>query len=154
MDNVFGIGFPELVVILLLAGIVMGPQRIRQVARWLGQMTVKLQKISRTFTRQLNAELDSMDGGDGPRGAMQDVQELRRQVDELRRDLLTGGNDVIGVGKTAVSEAKQSLQSIRPPDLAARPPQNNDRPKTAVNPTPLAPDKLPNLIEIPDDPEQ
>ncbi|MCA9932691.1 MAG: twin-arginine translocase TatA/TatE family subunit [Ardenticatenaceae bacterium] len=150
MDSVFGIGFPELVVILLLAGLVMGPQRIRQVARWLGLMTAKLQSISRMFTRQLNAELDSMDGAEELRGAMQDVQELRRQVDELRRELLTGGKDVMGVGKTAVTETRQSLQSIMPPDLAAK---KNDGPKTAVPTPPLAPTELPNLVEVLDDPE-
>ncbi|MCP5098981.1 MAG: twin-arginine translocase subunit TatB, partial [Chloroflexi bacterium] len=63
MDSFFGIGFPELVTILILAGIVMGPARIGRVARWLGRTTAQLQTISRGFMRQLSAELESVDDG-------------------------------------------------------------------------------------------
>ncbi len=158
MDSFFGIGFPELVLILLLAGIVMGPQRIRQVARWLGMMTAKLQGISRTFTRQLNAELDSMDGAEELRGAMQDVQELRRQVNELRQELKASTVGGLAAGKTAVDETRESLQTILPPDLSApkpkeipQPANNNSAPRVAQLPD--APIEIPTPIDVPDDPE-
>ena len=61
MDSFFGIGAPELVLILIIASMVMGPKRIGQTARWLGRTTAQLQNISRSFIRQLNAELD-LDG--------------------------------------------------------------------------------------------
>ena len=57
MDSLLGIGMPELVVILLLAGIVMGPERIRPVARWLGQALAQLQLLAASLIRQVNAEL-------------------------------------------------------------------------------------------------
>jgi Sec-independent protein translocase protein TatA len=72
MDSIFGIGLPELMVILLLAGLFMGPHRIRRVARTLGYWTAQLQTISRQFARQLNTELDSLDSGE-MKGALQDV---------------------------------------------------------------------------------
>ena len=80
MDSFFGIGFPELVLILLLAGMVMGPQRIRQVARTLGRLVAQVQGISREFTRQLNAELDAIDNKE-MRGTINDVNELRQRLD-------------------------------------------------------------------------
>ena len=84
MDSFFGIGFPELVFILVLAGLVMGPQRIRQVARTLGRLIGQMQSVSRQFTRQLNAELDALDSPEF-KGAMEDMKALREEVDELHR---------------------------------------------------------------------
>ncbi|MBE2200486.1 MAG: twin-arginine translocase TatA/TatE family subunit [Anaerolinea sp.] len=156
MDSVFGIGFPELVLILLLAGIVMGPQRIRDVARWLGLITVKLQAISRTFVRQLNSELDNLDEGNDLRGAMQDVQELRRQVDELRRELMTTAVKPIQEIKAVQEEMNRS---IAPPQLWEK--QMGSGRATAVTPPavdgkdgnpPTAPIPLPKLVDVPDDP--
>ena len=165
MDSVFGIGLPELLVILLLAGIVMGPQRIRQVARWLGMMTAKLQAISRTFMRQLNAELDSLDSDGDLRGAMEEVQNLRQQVEDLRRELKTSTMRPMEEGKAALSEGKQALeesqqaiqQTIAPPGLMR--PAENDNQNTpagsnATENTQAAPSApLPNLVDVPDDAE-
>ncbi|MCA9977693.1 MAG: twin-arginine translocase TatA/TatE family subunit [Anaerolineales bacterium] len=160
MDSVFGIGFPELVLILLIAGIVMGPHRIRQVARWLGYVTAKLQSISRTFMRQLNSELDSLDEGNELRGAMQDVQDLRRQVDDLRRELMAATINPVQQGKAALKEGQDVLQqSIAPPQLRVKMAEGNRA--TAVSPPAPAVDgtavptpvPVPNLIDVPDDPE-
>ena len=63
MDSVFGIGLPEFILIMLIAGIVMGPERIARTARWLGKTTAQLQAISRGFVRQLTAEIDGADDG-------------------------------------------------------------------------------------------
>lgn len=155
MDSFFGIGLPELVLILLLAGIVMGPQRIRQAARWLGRMTAKLQAISRTFTRQLNAELDSMDGGEDLRGAMQDVQELRRQVYELQQELRAGMSKGDEVARTAVSHSRESLQSILPPDLVSKKDTDNLAPahNQKANTPPGMPLTIPKPIDVADDSE-
>jgi Tat protein translocase TatB subunit len=157
MDSVFGIGFPELVLILLIAGIVMGPQRIRQTARWLGLMTVRLQRISREFTRQLNAELDSLDTGDELRGAAQDVQELRRQVDELKQELRNSALGGINAGRTAVNDSREALRTILPPDLVSQDIRTGSQPspgnpESAEAPS-VTPHPIPRPIAIPDDPE-
>lgn len=160
MDSVFGIGFAELVLILLIAGIVMGPQRIRHAARWLGLMTVKLQRISREFSRQLNEELDSLDTGDELRGAMQDVKELRRQVDELKRDLRNSTMSSVSAGRAAVHDSRETLRSILPPDLVSKnpettlapekPPQLPGENRGGVPTPPLA---IPKPVDVADDPE-
>lgn len=156
MDSFFGIGLPELIFILLLASIVMGPQRIRQVARWLGMMTVKLQRISRTFQRQLNAELDAMDGSEDFRGAMQDVKELQRQVNELKQELRASTKGGLDAGRTAVAETRQSMQSILPPDLVSPKTPDNGQPDSDHPPKtdlPPATSAIPKPVEVPDDPD-
>ncbi len=50
----FGIGTPELLVILLVALIVLGPRRIPEVARALGKGLAELRKATAGFTHELN----------------------------------------------------------------------------------------------------
>ena len=87
MDSVFGIGFPELFTILILAGIVMGPERIGRVARWLGKVTAQLQSISRSFVRQLTVELESIDDGGQMKETVKEIQDLQKQLAELRGEI-------------------------------------------------------------------
>lgn len=50
----FGIGTPELLVILLVALIVLGPKRIPEVARALGKGLAELRRATSGFTQELN----------------------------------------------------------------------------------------------------
>lgn len=146
MDSFFGIGAPELFLILLLAGIVMGPQRISKVARWLGQTTARLQGISRQFMRQLNTELAAADEGRDIQGAMEDIQSLRNQVNELRQELLQTTKKPLEETKTAVRESQKLLQQAVS--------LTDERPEGSENRiAPPPPVKLPNRVEVPDDPE-
>ena len=157
MDSFFGIGAPELVLILILAGIVMGPERIGQVARWLGKTTAQLQAISRQFVRQINAELTAADQGEELKGAMDDIKALQRQVRQLRDELKTTAMKPFEEGRAAVNEGRQAI------DGAARMLQKpvaitDEREEQVVEnkilpPMPDPNQPLPNLVEVPDDPE-
>lgn len=142
MDSFFGIGFPELVLILLLAGMVMGPQRIRQVARTLGRLVAQVQGISREFTRQLNAELDAIDNKE-MRGTINDVNELRRQVAELQQQVRSIPAGLAGEGKRAAQEGQQHLR--------AKP--GNGTPAASGDKAPAPGSEIPRPVSVADDPE-
>lgn len=108
MDSFFGIGLPELIAILILAGLVMGPQRIRQVARTLGQWTAVLQRYARQFTRQLNSELDALDAGD-LRDMRDEILQLRRQVTSLQDDLRQEGRKFAQGTRDVVQETRNVI---------------------------------------------
>lgn len=129
MDNIFGIGLPEFVLILVIAGMVMGPERIARSARTLGRLTARLQAVSRSFYRQLHAELDSVDEDGQIKSTVDELNQLRRQVADLR-------NEVFSLAAGAQADTRQALrdikreteQSIMPPGFGieakpARPPQ-------------------------------
>lgn len=59
----FGIGFPELVVILLLALIVLGPQRLPALARSLGRGLAALKQAADEAQTQIQDELRVEAGG-------------------------------------------------------------------------------------------
>jgi sec-independent protein translocase protein TatB len=163
MDSFFGIGFAELILILIVAGIVMGPERIGQTARWLGRTTAQLQKISRGFIRQLNHELDNSSDGQALRDTMQELQQLRRELTDLRGEVNQTTRGAAQAGRQAVKDIENS---IKPPDMkpgmsvpqsqavAAGPDvrdKNGAVPGEATQDTAVPP--LPALVEIPDDPE-
>lgn len=119
MDSVFGVGLPELVLLIVLASMVMGPERIVRYARMLGAMTARLQSVSRAFLRQLNAELDSVDSSGELRETLDELQLLRRQVAELRAEVLTIAGGTAAEGKQVMRELKQAQNAIMPPNLLA-----------------------------------
>jgi Sec-independent protein translocase protein TatA len=145
MDSFFGIGAPELIFILILAGLVLGPHRIRQVAFWLGKTTAQLQTISRGFMAQLNKELDSVDSGE-LREAMKEVQDLRGQMAELRHEITHSMSNPMQEAQAALDEGKDALnQTILPPSLSTK----QDETGTNGN----GPLQLPKPVKVTDDPE-
>jgi sec-independent protein translocase protein TatA len=54
----FGIGVPELMVILVLALLVLGPKRLPEIARSLGKGMAEFRRASNEFTRTLQASIE------------------------------------------------------------------------------------------------
>lgn len=164
MDSFFGIGFPELVLILVVAGIVMGPERIGQTARWLGRTTAQLQKISRGFVRQLNHELDSSGDGQAIKETMQELRQLRKELTDLRGEVTQTTKQATQAGHQAVDDIRNSIQppQLKPPTLPPTPASDgvtnengnvvsgNESNGTEVD---TAVPRLPELLDVPDDPE-
>ena len=61
MDNIFGVGGTELLLILVLATIVLGPLRMIQVARGFGRLVRDLRNYSKELMGGLNQELAFLD---------------------------------------------------------------------------------------------
>jgi len=180
MDNIFGIGLPEFILIVVIAGMVMGPERIVRAARTLGRLTASLQVVSRGFLRQLNAELDSVDQEGQLRGTVEELQQLRRQVAELRDEVFTLASGTAQETRQLVLDTKREAQnSIMPPSLSAalkqpEPPAANAAPvhrppsllatpsapaasngQVAVPPaTPPLLAKLPRRVSVAEDPDE
>ena len=156
MDSFFGIGAPELILILVIAGMVMGPERIGRTARWLGRTTSQLQGISRSFIRQLNAELDVDGEKDALSGTWKDMQDLRRQLDEVKGELTAVTGGVFKEGENALSGIKKEVErTIAPPSLTSSSTEPSKKVELSETPgDPPPPLELPNRIEVTDDPEE
>lgn len=144
MDSIFGIGPLELVAILIIAGIVMGPQRIAQTARWLGKTTAELQKFSRGFTQQLQNELDGVDESGDIREAWREVRNLQKEVSQLRREVISVGQ----ISQEALQEGRDALENTigTPQTKPTAEVKNTANGRDTAMP-------LPNLIDIPEDRE-
>lgn len=70
MDGIFGIGGSELVVILILAGIILGPERLARSAREIGKFVRNVKSYFSSLSSELKAELDVLD----------DIQKIKKDV--------------------------------------------------------------------------
>ena len=61
MDSVFGIGGSELLVIIILAAIVLGPERLARSAREIGKFVRNVKSYFTSLSSELKAELDILD---------------------------------------------------------------------------------------------
>jgi len=161
MDSFFGIGIPELVIILLLAGLVMGPHRIRDIARMLGKITAQFQRVSREFARQLNAELDAVDSGE-MKGALRDVRSLQEEVEALRRELSEVPRNlrqqnaaIVADAKKAVTEGETALKgsSTMKEAKTASPDAVDSQPDPVSTAADTEKPALPKAIDVPGDRE-
>lgn len=139
MDSIFGIGAPELLVILIMAGVVMGPQRMYQAARWLGRVTAQLQTISRQFARQLASELEDVDRGGDMKKALDEVKVLRQQIADLKKEVGSVATATAKETENSIGDIRRNLQ----PNLSAQNKQTGNG--TAVS--------LPKPLSVEDDPE-
>ena len=99
----FDIGFPELVLVSIIALLVIGPERlpetIRAVSLWIG-------RFRRTFT-ELKQEIENEIGADEIRAQlhnesiMQEVEKARESLDEVKDSV----NDVIREASSPIKPA-------------------------------------------------
>jgi sec-independent protein translocase protein TatB len=59
--DIFGIGGNELIVIIVLAGIILGPERLARSAREIGKFVKNVKTYFSSLSGELRAELDVLD---------------------------------------------------------------------------------------------
>ena len=82
----------EIIIILLIALVVLGPRRLPEMARKIGEWTAELRKAAREVRQGLEAEIEDLkeikDDLTAP------VQELKKTADEVGKDLKQTADDV------------------------------------------------------------
>jgi Sec-independent protein translocase protein TatA len=148
MNSIFGVGLAELVLILLLAGLLLGPQHIRQISHKLGLYLAKLQKEVLQIRQGLKQELRAADTPE-MRETLEELRKLQEQVRSLQQqihapldpDQILRPNSLSG-GRYA---NKASLFPEGSRDWFNLP---DDKPERSIAPPP----NLPKLVDVPDDP--
>jgi sec-independent protein translocase protein TatA len=73
----FGIGLPELLLILVLGLLVLGPERLPEMARTVGRLYGQLRRASEEFQRTIRQDLEALD-------RQEDINRNKAVADELR----------------------------------------------------------------------
>jgi sec-independent protein translocase protein TatA len=79
----FGIGLPELVVILAVALIVLGPQRLPEVARMLGRAYGQLRRASEEFQQTIRQDLAAIERQEDVNRNKAIAQEIRERCADV-----------------------------------------------------------------------
>ncbi len=64
--NIFGIGLPEMAVILVLALLVFGPKKLPEIGSSLGKAIRGFQDATKDFEKELEREVKQIDSGNEP----------------------------------------------------------------------------------------
>jgi len=111
--NFLGIGLPEIVLILIIAVIVVGPQRLPEVAVQLARAIRQLRGYATGATAPIRAELDEL---------MKEYEEVRKELQEFRQAV---GKDVASITEDVNQILRESQPMIEP---SAESPPEEQRP--------------------------
>lgn len=89
----FNIGFSELLLVLIIAYVIVGPKDLPRVARWLGRVV----RLCRQMIRELKEEV-------GWNDMMAETAEVRKDIDDAMKDA-----DISGELKDARKELQKNL---------------------------------------------
>jgi sec-independent protein translocase protein TatA len=78
-----GIGLPELVVIMVLALLVLGPERLPEVARLVGRAYAQLRRASEEFQNTIRQDLAALERQEEEQRNTAVAQELRERFADL-----------------------------------------------------------------------
>lgn len=79
----FGVGLPELIVIMVLGLLVLGPQRLPEVARTIGRLYGQLRRASEEFQRTIRQDLATLERQEDANRNKAVADEIRERFAEL-----------------------------------------------------------------------
>ncbi len=115
--TVFGVGTLELVLILLLLILIFGPERITEMAKWLGQGYRKLTGVTSEINQQVMQVKEAMN-------TAVDMQDLTNPIQEVTQEIANVQAQVDGIQKEIKTE--MSAPSVAP---SAESPEDKEKPK-------------------------
>ena len=101
--NFLGIGLPEIILIMVLTLIVVGPQRLPEVAVQLARLIRQARRYAGQVSGQLREELGDL---------MQDYEALRQELHELREELRQQGQPLRDGVAAIDAELRSASQAL------------------------------------------
>ena len=112
----FNIGFSELIIVLLIAFLVVGPKDLPKVARWLGRMVRKLRKMIQEVKKETgwaDLEKEYKDTKSDVEKAVKDLKddldvtkELKDAADDVNKSVKSVADELHSTGKELEAETK------------------------------------------------
>ena len=81
--NIFGVGLPEVTVILILALLIFGPKKLPELGKQLGKTLKSLKKASNEFQSEINQVINEPEREDLPKSPQ---QNFTNDLDQIRQN--------------------------------------------------------------------
>ena len=104
--DVLGIGMPEIILVLLVAVIVVGPKRLPEFAAQLARVIRQMRGFATDVTSQMRNELDEL---------TREYEEMRKELAEVRQTAVKGVDSIIREVDQTVREVPAIIESSAEP---------------------------------------
>ena len=74
--NIFGVGLPEVTVILVLALLIFGPKKLPELGKQLGKTLKSLKKASNEFQNEIDQVMNQEDKGESPKSIESNQEKI------------------------------------------------------------------------------
>ena len=87
--NIFGVGLPEVTVILILALLIFGPKKLPELGKQLGKTLKSLKKASNEFQNEINEVMNEEDKEESPKSIESNqINEINQnKIDPEKKNL-------------------------------------------------------------------
>ena len=106
--NIFGVGIPEILVVLLLAAVIFGPGRLPEFAAQFGRAIRELREYARDFRDEYLVDFEEM---------REEYIEVRHELAEtdqgIRADLEAAQADIRAATRDAEAVAEEAVSAVR-----------------------------------------
>ena len=110
--DILGIGFPELILIFLIALMVLGPRRLPEVAAKAGKIVRDLRSMSQGFLTEWRREIMVAARLDELEETRRELEEAKRLLQETRSDIASETTQAANDASQAIDQTKQAATSV------------------------------------------
>jgi sec-independent protein translocase protein TatB len=109
----FGMGMPEIILILAIALIVLGPKKLPEIAKALGRGIAEFKKATQDFKESLDVEDDLKEARDTMRGIKGDLQQT------IQKSVAKGAASVDNDNESDEDDDAMPAKDLEPPSEKA-----------------------------------
>ena len=103
--DIFGVGFPELIFIFIIALMIFGPQRLPEIAAKAGRIVRDLRNMSQGFMTEWQREITAA-------ASLAEIEEARKELEKTRQELQQARTGLASQVSTAKKSADAALTSV------------------------------------------
>ncbi len=119
----FDIGFSEILLLLVIGLIVLGPERLPRVARTMGAYLGKARRAFEQVRREINQEIDATEFRKTWQQSMLTANKTLREIEEDARRAALGTSAAPESMKAAAPDIGDKTRSVKPSSPTALPPE-------------------------------
>lgn len=120
-DAMFGIGLPELIIIIIVGLVVLGPERLPELARQLGTFVRDVRRMYGNLRSQLGPEFDEIEQGIRELRTLDPRQQVRDYGRTLLSDLSTDAPELTQIASAPKLNLEQIGRDVLRDDVLDKP---------------------------------
>jgi len=109
--DIFGIGFPELVLIFIISMMVFGPRRLPEMAAKFGKFVGDLRNMSQGLMTEWQREIAVASRLDELKKTQQELNQIKQEVQATRREIAAQTS----TGVDALQQARREIEASQKP---------------------------------------